>query len=76
MVKNITMTPEQIEVFRTLLYMTLIPVEKKYQDVFKSSIKYAVVLDNEGNLVLSDWLNAYPEIKQEIEAVYNKFKAE
>jgi hypothetical protein len=64
------MTPEQIEKLRNLLYIALIPTEALNKSVFKSSIKYAVVLDTDGKLVISDWLNDYPEIKKEIEEAY------
>jgi hypothetical protein len=65
------MTTEKLERLKALLYLALVPIETKHKNVFKSSIKYCVVLDKDGNLVLSDWLNDYPEIKEEIRVKYN-----
>jgi|GEM_PF-2269215 len=70
------MTPENVNKLRSLLYLALIPTEALNKDVFKSSIRYCVIVDAEGNLVVSDWLNDYPEIKKEIEEKYMEVKAE
>jgi len=70
------MTPENIDKLRSLLYLALIPTEAVHKAVIKSSIKYCVIIDAEGNLILSDWLNDYPEIKKEIEETYNQVKRE
>jgi len=64
------MDSQKLQQLRTLLYLALIPTEALNKSVFKSSIKYAVVLDNDGKLVISDWLNDYPEVKKEIEEKY------
>ena len=69
------MEPEKLQKLKLLLYLALIPTEAFHKDVFKSSIKYAVVLDIDGKLIISDWLNDYPEIKKEIEEKYNAVKA-
>lgn len=72
MAENPGMTTEQVQKLKSLLYLALIPVEAQYKDVFKSSIKYSVVLDIDGKLIISDWLNDYPEIKKEIEEKYKE----
>jgi len=66
------MTPENVNKLRSLLYLALIPTEALNKEVFKSSIRYCVIVDAEGNLVVSDWLNDYPEIKKEIEEKFNQ----
>lgn len=69
------MEPEKLQKLKSLLYLALIPTEALNKSVFKSSIKYAVVLDADGKLVISDWLNDYPDIKKEIEEKYAEVKA-
>lgn len=69
------MTPENINKLRSLLYLALIPTEAINKAVIKSSIRYCVIVDTEGNLVISDWLNDYPEIKKEIEEKFAEVKA-
>ena len=65
------MTTETLERLKALLYLALVPVELKHKNAIKSSIKYSVILDADGKLITSDWLNDYPEIKKEIEEKYN-----
>ncbi len=69
------MTPEQVIKLRSLLYLALIPTEAQYKSIIKSSIRFCVVLDNDGKLIISDWLNDYPDIKKEIEEKYAEVKA-
>ncbi len=65
------MNKDELELLKTFLYMALAPVEAKHKEIIRSSIKYCVVLDNEGKLVTSDWLNDYPEVLKEIREKYD-----
>ncbi len=69
-----TMTTDQVEKLRNILFKALAKVEEKHKAVIRSGIKYCVVLEADGKLVTADWLNDYPEVKKEIETVYENCK--